>query len=450
MNHLIENSKVHSKLCLPGYLVKKIEDQGGNGGTVGHGHNYGTRFPQQNHSYYSQDSHGMSTIDEKHQKEAFKKFDQRKEEARKEKETIQSHERRHQVQQTKKELQIGEIEGFDDTMLDRKRQEKIMEDLERQKKENKQNSSQSAKTNASYNEPAPTVPQSQSTVSDYRYDQQIHNNRQIAQQGPPAQGIPPQDVHAQGMFNPDVSQPGMYPQCAPQQGMYSPPQGRPYHGMPQQDMQSQGMYHQGMPQPGMPQPGMPQPGMPQPGMPQQGMPPQGMPPQGMPPQGMPPQGMPPQGVVYPQDQYPQGATHPNMAHGHPYQQGMPQNYQTQQYNHPSNNDNWRGENPGPSYPVERQQSVEFRQILRAETNAPYDTNSSGTSQTIPTRQYQNTSQDLYRPPEPRRQIEAPHNMPPLEEGDAIQSGNNPVSYGTIKWIGELPGSVGPIAGVEMV
>ena len=41
-------------------------------------------------------------------------------------------------------------------------------------------------------------------------------------------------------------------------------------------------------------------------------------------------------------------------------------------------------------------------------------------------------------------------MPPLEIGDAVQSGSNPISYGTIKWIGEFMGCHEKIAGVEMV
>ena len=43
-----------------------------------------------------------------------------------------------------------------------------------------------------------------------------------------------------------------------------------------------------------------------------------------------------------------------------------------------------------------------------------------------------------------------HNMPRLEVGDAVQSGSNPISYGTIKWIGEFLGCHEKIAGVEMV
>ena len=42
------------------------------------------------------------------------------------------------------------------------------------------------------------------------------------------------------------------------------------------------------------------------------------------------------------------------------------------------------------------------------------------------------------------------NMPPLEVGDAVQSGSNPISYGTIKWIGEFSGFHEEIAGIEMV
>ena len=256
MNHLIEDSREHSRLFLPAYVVKK--DQGGDGGTVSHGYKHDTRFPQQNRS-----------------------------------------------------------------------------------------------------------------LTNYRYDQQLHNNHQIAQQNLHAQGI-----CSRGTFHPDVGQQGMYssPQLQNMSSQYSP-QGVPYHGMPQQDMQLQGMSQQGISQQGMSQPGMP----------------------------------------------PQGT---NMAHGHPYQQGMSQNYQTEHYNQPSNKGNWHGENPGPLYPVERQQLVPFHQILRAVT-VPNNTSSSG---------YQ----------------EAPHNMPPLEKDDAIQCGNNPVRYGTIKWIGTLPGSKELTAGVEMV
>ena len=471
MNHCIENSREHSSLFLPVYLVEKIEDQGGNGGTVSHRHEYDTRFRQQNRSYYPQDSHGMSTTtDEESQKEAFKKYEQKKEEARKEKETIESNERRYQMQQIKKQLQIGEIagfddtmldrerqekiledlkrqnkekrqlqigemegfddtmldrerqekiledlkrqnkekrqlqigemEGFDDTMLDRERQEKILEDLKRQNKENQQNSSQAGKTNATYT--APTVPQSRSTVSDYQYDQQLHNKQLITHQDPHAQVMHPQDVHSQGMLQPHVGQQGIYTQGTHsqlQQAMYLPPQGRPPQYVPRQ-------------------------GIPHHGIPQQGIHSQEMPQQNM----------------YPQYQHPQGMTHSSVAQQDPYQQSIPQRHQ---FTQSPNNSNWYG-----SYPMERQQSIEFHQILRADTNTP---NSCDTSyRIISTRQHQNISQDMHRPSEPYREMEAPYNIPPLEVGDAIQSGNNPICYGTIKWIGIFPGSKELFAGVEMV
>jgi len=198
MKNYIHDSKDHSSLFLPEYVVRKIEDQDDNGGAISHGHNYDTRFLQQNCSHNPQDSlsttvaneakmHGMSTTMIKdNQKEAFKKIEQRNNEAKKAKEAIKSNERRHQMQQIKDKLQIGEIEGFDDTMLDIERQKKIMEDLERQNKENQLNSSQIGKANAAYNEPSPTVSQSQPTKSGYRHDQQLHNKQQIAQD--PQQG----------------------------------------------------------------------------------------------------------------------------------------------------------------------------------------------------------------------------------------------------------------------
>ena len=78
--------------------------------------------------------------------------------------------------------------------------------------------------------------------------------------------------------------------------------------------------------------------------------------------------------------------------------------------------------------MERQRSAKFHQILRAETNVPNNN---------------------YKP---YRQTDVSHNTPQLKVpvGDAVQSGINPTSYGTIKWIGGLSGSHELIAGVEMV
>ena len=428
MNNYIQPSKEHSSLFLPEYTVRKVEDQASNGGAVGHGHNYDTRFSHQNCSYNPQDSvsatvaneakqHGMSTtMMKENQKEAYKVF----EDAKKAKEAIKSNERRYQMQQTKNELQIGEIEGFDDTMLDIERQKKIMEDLKRQNQENQLNASQLHKANTTYNETSPTIPQSHSTTSGYQHDQQLQDKQQITQD-PRTQGVRTQDVHSQGNYQPDVTQQVIFSQNTPQQEMYPPSQGKPPcnsssqyniqqgmalyppHGMPQQDIHLQNMYQQGMPLQGI--------------MSQQGM---------------------HYRDVHPHDQY-------------PYQHGVPESYQTQPYNQPPINSNWHGENP--PYAMERQQSqqsVEFNQILRAGTNEPNDNCSRGTFYTNPAKQCHNASQDIYGPPEPYRQMEESRNMLPLELEDAVQSGNNPILYGTIKWIGELPGSVGLIAGVEMV
>ena len=73
--------------------------------------------------------------------------------------------------------------------------------------------------------------------------------------------------------------------------------------------------------------------------------------------------------------------------------------------------------------------------------------SSSTFQTSSAEQYHKTLQDTYSAPEPCRQKNESHSIPPLEIGSPIQSGT---LYGTIKWIGMLPGSVALIAGVEMV
>ena len=391
-----------------------------------------SRSTVSDYQYDQQLRHGMSV--EENQKEALKKIEQRKEEARREKEIIESNERRHQMKQIKGQLQIGEIEGFDDTMLDPKRQEKIMEDLKRQNKANQQNSSQTGKP---YNESPPTVSQSQSTVSDYQYDQQLHNKHQMVHQDPYAQGMHPQDVHSQGMYQPGMPQPGMPPPGMPQ-GMH--PQDVHSQGMFQPHISQQGIYSQGAYSQDTPQQGMYLPSQGS-NMSSQYVPPQGILLHGMSEQDIRSQGMHRQGV-YPQYQHPQSKMQSNVTQQDPYQQGILQGYQ---YIQPPNNSNWHGENV--SYPMGRQQSDGFHQILRAETNVP---NSSDASHIVSTRQYQSTPHDVYRPPEPHRQMEAPHNLPPLEVGDAVQSSNNPVAYGTIKWIGELPGSKELIAGLEMV
>ena len=100
--------------------------------------------------------------------------------------------------------------------------------------------------------------------------------------------------------------------------------------------------------------------------------------------------------------------------------------------------------------MKRQQSVEAHQSLQIELNTPNSTNCRNAPQNINTRQYQCSSQDKHRPSASYRQSETSDNVPTLKVGDAIQSGSNPVSYGTIKWIGNLPDIVRLIAGVEIV
>ena len=476
MNHVIETSKNHTTVCLPVYCVKKIESQDDTGGSGGHGHKYDTRFSEQNRSYCNpQDSvtttidveakrHGISpTAIKENQKEIFKEVEQRKEEARREQEKAESNERRLNMQKVKDELQIGEIEGFDDTMLDRKRQEKILEDLKRQNKGNQQNSSQVGKANLNYPELQQSVPESQ---SGYQRHQQQQTNHQISQQDPRAQGTYSQDMHPPGMGPPSMGHPGMTQPNMRHPGMTQPGMGH----VTQPGMTQPGMTQPGMTQPSMSQPGMGHPGMTQPSMgqqeiywqntsqscmypPSQNIPSQevqpqgilqqeshhhGIPQQDIHSQGMFHQQMPQQGAhlqgLHLQGLYPQGMNNSNMSQLDQYQRGVPHNYQYQQYNQPPDNSNWQGKNP--QYAMGRQQSFEFNQILRAEANAPDNAHFNDTPQT--------------RPSEPYGQMEASHDMPPLEVGDAIQSGNNPVSYGTIKWIGEIQGSRGLIAGVEMV
>ena len=562
MGHLIKNSKEHTSLFIPVYCVRKIEDQDSSSGIAGQSHKYDTRFPHENRSYNPQDSMSATIADEakkrgmspsmlkEKQKEALKMVEHKKEEAWREQEKVESKERRFKMQQIKNELQIGEIEGFDYTMLDLKRQAKIMEDLERQKKGNKQG--QIDKVDLTYPESQHSVSESQSRVSSYEYhqdprslrgitqqgtgqqsrDQQRINQQCISQQGMSQQGMDQQSVgqqgigrqgicqqgmNQQGMGQQDISQQVMGQQAMDQQSMGQQSMGR--QGICQQGIGQQGIGQQGISQRGMGQQGMDQQGMGQQGMGQQGicqrqmsqqemiqqvMGQQGISQQGMfqqetskqgigqgmghqdmgqqSQQGMGQQGMGQQGIylqgssqqntypppqdIHSQDMFqqgvhlpqqdihsrgayqqgwphqgaylqqmphsqemfqqlqlqqgihsqglqPQGMNNCNMPQLDPYQRSTSQNYQFQQCNLSPNNSNWQGENP--SYPVERQHSTEFHQILRAETNES----------------------------EPYRQ------MPQLEIGSAIQIGSNPI-YGTIKWIGELSGSRGLIAGVEMV
>ena len=185
MGHLIKNSKEHTSLFVPVYCVREIEDQDSSSGIAGQSHKYDTRFPHENRSYNPQDSvsatladeakkHGMSpSVVKEKQKEALKMVEHKKEEARREQEKAESKERRFKMQQIKNELQIGEIEGFDDTMLDLKRQAKIMEDLECQKK-NKQG--------------------------------QMPYSQKMFQQQPLQQGIHSQGLQPQGMNNSNMPQ----------------------------------------------------------------------------------------------------------------------------------------------------------------------------------------------------------------------------------------------------
>ena len=426
MDHLIKNSKEHTSLFIPVYCVSKIEDQDSSSRVAGQSHKYDTRFPHENRSYNPQDSvsatlayeakkHGMSpSMVKEKQKEVLKMVEYKKEEARREQEKV---ERRFKMQQIKNELQIGKIEGFDDTMLDLKRQAKIMEDLECQKKRNKQG--QIDKVDVTYPESQHSVSESQSRVSGYEYhqdprgsqgitqqgmgqqgrDQQSLNQQYISQQGMSQQGMDQQSVGQQGMGQQGMGQQGIYLQGTSQQNIYPPPQ----------DIHSQGMFQQGV--------HLPQQDMYSQGAYQQGWPHQGAYPQQMPHSQETFQQQPLQQGIHSQGLQPQGMNNSNMPQLDPYQRSTSQNYQSHQYNLSPNNSNWQGENP--SYPMERQHSTEFHQILRAKANVP-----------------NNNSE--------------PYNMPQLEIGDAVQSGSSPISYGTIKWIGELSGSRGLIAGVEMV
>ena len=463
MGHLIKHSKDRTSLFLPIYNVKKIEDQIG----AGHAHKHDTRFAHNNRSYYSQDSVSATLADEakKHhirphlvkekQKEALIMAEYRKEEARREQEKVKSEERRSKMQQIKNELQIGEIEGFDDTMLDLKIQEKIMEDLERQKKENKL-----GKAGVTYPKSQQLVSQSQSRVPGYEHHQQPHDMHHIRHQDPHAQSMYSGDIHSQnmpqqgmgqrrdqqGMGQQGVVQQGVIQQCVDQQGIgqgmghqdmgQNVSQQRMYQqGMgqqggylqdasqqntysPPQDINSQGMFYQGAHQQGRPQQDMHSQSIYQ----QQEWPQHGMYPQQIHHSPEMFQQQMPQHDVHPQGLQPQGMNNSNMPQ--PDQRNIPQNYQSQQYNLSPNNSNWQGENS--SYPMERQNSTEFNQIRRAEINVPNNTS------------------------EPYRQMEVSHNIPRLEVGDAIQSGSNLISYGTIKWIGKFSGFSEKIAGVEMV
>ena len=143
-----------------------------------------------------------------------------------------------------------------------------------------------------------------------------------------------------------------------------------------------------------------------------------------------------QQVLHPQGLYPQGLNNPQL---HSYQKKY-QKCHPQQYNQPFHNSS----NPF----LKRKQSVEAYHSLQVVPNAPNNANCRNAPQTIYTRQ--NSSQDIYKPSASYRQSEGSDKIPALKVGDAIQCGSHPVYYGTIKWIGNLPGSVRLIAGVEMV
>ena len=364
--------------------------------------------------------HNLSSVG--HQALAMPDYN-KQETASREHKKVEIEERRFKMQQIKDELPIGETEGFDNALLDVKRQEKFLEDIKQQKKE----------ANVTYLESQQSVSESQSRVSGYEHHQQPHRKQQISHQDPRAQYIYPEDTHSpgrtqqgmgqqemrqqsvsqqrmgqQGMGCQSMGQQGMgqqriYPQSAPQQSTYLHlqdtlsqdvfQQSVHQHGMLQQDLHSQHVYQQEWSHQGV--------------YPQQVHNSQEMLQQEL-----------PQLDIHSQSLNSQGINNSNMPQPGTYQRSAPQNYQSQHHNLLPSNGNWQSENPMTRH--------EFHQILRAETN-------------IPNNNYK-----------PYRQTDVSHNTPQLEVGDAVQSGINPASYGTIKWIGELSGFHELIAGVEMV
>ena len=346
---------------------------------------------------------------------------------------VESEERGYNMQQIKDALQTEETEGFDDALLDPKIQEKILEDLEQQHKENKQRFTQTGKANITYPKLQRSASESQSRASGHEYHQQPCSKKQISHQDPRAQCIYSEDIHSQGMTHHGMDQQemrqqsisqqkmgcqGISQQGMGQQGIYPQSTFQQSTNLPPQDFHSQGMFYQGFHQQGMSQQDLHSQGVYQQEWPHQAVYPQEMHSQEMFQQRMSQQDIHPQGLQ------PQGISQSNMPQPGPYQRNAPQSYHSQQYNLFPNNGNLQGENP--SYPMNKQPSTEFHQILRAETNVPNNTL------------------------EPNRQMEVSRNMPRLEVGDAVQRGSNPISYGTIKWIGEFSGSHEKIAGVEMV
>ena len=170
--------------------------------------------------------------------------------------------------------------------------------------------------------------------------------------------------------------------------------------LPLQGIHSQGIFQHGVHQQGMPQQDMHSQGDYQQGWPHQGVYPQ---------QAYQSQERASQQYMHPQGLHPQDVNKSTMLQPDQDQRNAPQYYQSQQCN----------------YQMERRHSIDFHLTFQAE-NVPNNTS------------------------EPYRQMELLHNVPRLEIGDAVQSNSNPISYGTIKWIGEFLGSHEKIAGVEMV
>ena len=139
MDHLISPTVKHTRLFLPIYLVEKDTTNS----EARHGHN--TRFSQDNSSFnqptYTEKAKWQDTAPTAYKPSQIEESKKRNQEAQKvieqdeyeRQQQVESSKRRNQQLQIKEKLQIKEIKGFDDTMLDPDTQKQIWEKIKDQK-----------------------------------------------------------------------------------------------------------------------------------------------------------------------------------------------------------------------------------------------------------------------------------------------------------------------------
>ena len=454
MDSLINPKPGHTRLFLPFYCVAK--DIGDND-TASHGHGYNTRHHQNNSSYNQPSTiHGerdkQQGISAKKQIEESKRINQeakkimeQEERERKQVQMAESGRRRNQQLQIKDELRLHEMEGFDDTMLDPDRQKEILEKIKHQRNE-AQSKETHHSSNASDNTYHGDFLAQQATPHQAKAHHQVNN-----QQHPPMeQHRQPMNQHCQPMdqHRPHIDQHRQpIDQHHPTMDQYHLPMGKHHQSMdhhPPMDQHCQPMDHYHQPMYHCHQPMNRQPIDHDYQLDHMQMPNQD------------------HHMVIGNNDYNVGSNSEGYSGGggYPQQQGNGNAPYHQIDQRPAVHLQWHSSS---------QQQSDFNKILRAVEGPPISMGDSRLPQDHP------YSSQQYRSSTGLRQEEGPPRPPPpvvgygethsfnqlphggsrykFEEGDAVQTGDppgDPPHYGTVKYIGELPGVVNLIAGVEMV